>query len=145
MSRVRGVGNRSTEIRLIRLFKEASITGWRRNQRLTGRPDFVFAKHRVALFVDGCFWHGCSYHGTQPATNRLFWENKLKQNKERDRFVTTTLEKNGWRVLRIWQHELVLKQRDSCVKKIRRALARPASPSRDQAEAPDKCVRSDIH
>jgi len=66
MSRVRGSGNRSTELRLIAIFRKHSITGWRRNQRLPGLPDFVFPKQRLAVFVDGCFWHGCPLHGSVP-------------------------------------------------------------------------------
>jgi DNA mismatch endonuclease Vsr len=79
MSRIRGAGNRATELRLIAIFKAASITGWRRKQSLQKRPDFVFREQRVAVFVDGCFWHGCPTHGRRPATNTEFWDKKLKE------------------------------------------------------------------
>ena len=82
---------------------------------LPGRPDFVFPRQRLAVFVDGCFWHGCPKHSNMPANNRAFWMKKLTGNQTRDRLVTRTLRKNGWRVLRIWEHEL---------KKPARALAR---------------------
>ena len=76
------------------------------NPQLTVRPDFVFRKQRTVIFVDGCFWHGCPKHATRPANNRVFWRRKLAGNKTRDRVVTRTLRAQGWRVLRIWEHEL---------------------------------------
>lgn len=124
MSRIRGEGNRSTELRLIAIFKSFAISGWRRKQPLPGRPDFVFPKHRIAIFVDGCFWHGCPLHASQPATNRAFWGEKLDKNKARDRLVTRKLKKNGWRVIRIWQHDLTSKGQERCVNRIRRALGK---------------------
>lgn len=69
------------------------------------RPDVVFPKRRVAVFVDGCFWHGCPVHGTQPATNRDYWAKKLEANRHRDTSTTTALERDGWTVLRFWEHE----------------------------------------
>ena len=106
MARVRSRGNAATELRLIKLFKKFGITGWRRNQKLFGKPDFVFSKAQVAVFVDGCFWHGCTRHKRQPKTNRAFWKNKIARNKGRDRLVNRTLRQRGWNTLRIWQHEL---------------------------------------
>lgn len=106
MSRVRSRDNKVTEGALIRLFRRDRITGWRRNIKLFGNPDFVFQKHRLAVFVDGCFWHGCPKHASQPASNRAFWKKKLGRNKVRDLLVNRTLRTKGWRVLRIWQHEL---------------------------------------
>ena len=63
-------------------------------------------KSGVAVFVDGCFWHGCPKHSTVPATNRAFWKRKLTANKLRDRLVSRTLRRMGWRVVRIWEHDL---------------------------------------
>ena len=74
--------------------------------RLTVRPDFVFRQVRLALFVDGCFWHGCPRHATKPANNRAFWKKKLAGNKTRDRVVNRTLRRAGWKVVRIWEHAL---------------------------------------
>jgi DNA mismatch endonuclease (patch repair protein) len=71
-----------------------------------GRPDFVFREERLAVFVDGCFWHCCPKCGNMPASNREFWRTKLGKNKLRDRHVTRTLRTEGWKVLRIWEHEL---------------------------------------
>src|ERR1700733_15363083 len=87
MSRIRGRGNKSTERALAIIFRRNVIAGWRRNQNIFGKPDFVFLKRKVVVFVDGCFWHNCPKHGTQPATNRAFWEKKLARNKLRDQVV----------------------------------------------------------
>ena len=106
MSKVRSSGNQATELRLIRIFREYKIRGWRRRKLVFGKPDFIFPSARVAVFVDGCFWHGCPTHGSIPASNRSFWLRKIKRNCERDRAVNRQLSKLGWRVLRIWQHDL---------------------------------------
>ncbi len=106
MSRIRGRGNKETELALAKLFRMVGITGWRRHAALIGRPDFMFRKERVAIFVDGCFWHGCPKHSNMPKTNRDFWGNKLIRNKARDRQVTRALRFSGWHVVRIWEHEL---------------------------------------
>jgi DNA mismatch endonuclease, patch repair protein len=70
------------------------------------RPDLVFKKARLAIFVDGCFWHGCPDHYTPPRSRARFWAKKLKENVERDIRQTFELERAGWRVLRIWEHQL---------------------------------------
>lgn len=86
------------------------------------QPDFVFPKLRLAVFVDGCFWHGCPQHATKPRTNAAFWRKKFAANRARDVLVTRTLRRNGWRVLRIWEHELARKHEARLVARIRRAL-----------------------
>lgn len=106
MSKIRGRGNKDTELAMIRIFKEHHITGWRRNQKVFGKPDFTFWKQRVVIFVDGCFWHGCPAHATKPKNNAEFWENKLGKNIKRDHTVNKELNKRGWCVIRIWEHEL---------------------------------------
>ena len=106
MSRIRSRGNRATEVRLISIFLENGITGWRRNSPVFGKPDFVFPARRVAVFVDGCFWHGCPAHYNAPANNADFWIRKFVLNRNRDRLVNRTLRKLGWRVVRIWEHAL---------------------------------------
>lgn len=120
MSRVKGRGNLSTEVRLIRVFREHEISGWRRGSPLFGRPDFVFPKQRLAVFVDGCFWHGCLSHGSIPATNVGFWQEKLERNKRRDRLVNRELRRQGWRIVRFWQHEL--KDTKRIMRRLRRFL-----------------------
>ncbi len=106
MARIKGRGNLSTEMRLIALMRAKGIKGWRRNQRLPGRPDFVFRQEKVAVFVDGCFWHGCPIHYTKPASSANFWSKKVKANKARDRRINRLLRAEGWIVVRIWEHEL---------------------------------------
>jgi DNA mismatch endonuclease (patch repair protein) len=121
MSRIRGRGNKETEVALAKLLRRHGITGWRRNQKIFGKPDFVFHKARLAVFVDGCFWHGCPKHSNMPFNNRAFWKKKLSANKRRDWLVTRTLQAQGWRVLRIWEHELA-HQAGRCVREIKAAL-----------------------
>lgn len=106
MSHIRGKGNASTEQRMIRLFREHGIKGWRRNRPLPGKPDFVFPKQRIAVFVDGCFWHRCPKCYRKPATNAEFWEAKIGRNVDRDKEVNRELKNRGWKVVRVWEHEL---------------------------------------
>jgi DNA mismatch endonuclease (patch repair protein) len=108
MAAIRSKGNRDTELK------------WRRNQKLIGKPDFVFRRMRLALFVDGCFWHGCPKHGRKPDSNSHYWLTKLERNKVRDKKVSHELRKTGWRVLRLWEHELA--KEVSAVKKIKSSL-----------------------
>jgi len=96
MEKVKGWGNKSTELKLIKLFKEHKVKGWRRNYLLAGSPDFVFCKPRLAIFVDGCFWHGCKDHCRIPESNRNYWVKKIDKNKKRDKSINKELkEKNG--------------------------------------------------
>src|SRR5438270_725370 len=106
MSRIRGHGNKATELALVSLFRRNRITGWRRHSTVFGRPDFVLPKLSLALFVDGCFWHSCPKHSNLPMNNREFWHRKLNGNRRRDRLVTRTLRGKGWSVIRVWEHEL---------------------------------------
>ncbi len=95
--------------------------------RSAPRPDVAFPRQRVAVFVDGCFWHQCPEHGAVPATNRDFWEPKLQANVERDRRQTMHLEDKGWLVIRVWEHEAP----EEAAERIRRAVrARKNVPGR---------------
>jgi DNA mismatch endonuclease, patch repair protein len=123
MSRVKGRGNLLTEMKLIEVFRAHGFVGWRRNSRLFGKPDFVFRRSGVAIFVDGCFWHGCPLHAQWPKSNALFWRKKLKRNKRRDRVVTRTLKRLGWKTMRVWQHEL--RRPEILVRRLVRALGQP--------------------
>lgn len=122
MSRIRGRGNKGTEVVVASLLRRNGLSGWRRHQMLFGRPDFLFRKERVAVFVDGCFWHGCARHGNAPASNKDFWARKLAANKNRDKRVSRELRRNGWKVLRIWEHEL--KRPDAVLRKIASVLGK---------------------
>ena len=86
------------------------------------RPDFVFRRERVVVFVDGCFWHGCPRHATRPKQNRTFWDAKIAGNKARDARVSRGLRKAGWKVLRIWECALAVKRQTATLNRLRRAL-----------------------
>lgn len=107
---------------MMALMREHGIRGWRRNSVLPGRPDFVFPGRKVAVFVDGCFWHGCPEHGTQPKQNAEFWERKLAANRRRDRRVGRELRSRGWQVVRFWEHDLARKREGRTVGRLRRTL-----------------------
>lgn len=106
MSHIRGKGNKDTELVMIQILRNNHLSGWRRNQVVLGKPDFIFPKQKVALFVDGCFWHGCPKHSNMPKNNRAFWEKKLQGNKDRDKYVSRILKQSEWKVVRVWEHEL---------------------------------------
>src|SRR5262245_12687173 len=74
-------------------------------QNFPSRADLVFIQARVAVFLNGCFWHGCRLHGTWPKANAGWWRNKIESNMSRDVRIDTTLRRAGWRVIRIWEHE----------------------------------------
>ena len=136
MSMVRARGNATTELALARILRAEGLAGWRRHRLLVGgrvapawkvRPDFVFPLRRWAVFVDGCFWHGCPRHGTRPAGNAAFWRRKFAANRARDRRNTRQLRTAGWRVLRLWEHELRPSARARLLRKLRRFAAAPAN------------------
>src|SRR5258708_1166968 len=106
MGRIRSRGNRSTELRFILLLRKYKITGWRRGIRIHGRPDFIFLTARVAVFIDGDFWHGNPARFRLPKSNIDYWSRKIAGNKRRDRAVSRTLRESGWTVVRIWEHSL---------------------------------------
>ncbi len=120
MAKVRSSGNASTELRLVAVFRALGITGWRRKLPLPGKPDFVFPARKLAVFVDGCFWHGCPLHATQPKQNAKFWRDKIARNRARDLLVTRTLRARGWRVLRLWEHELTRRYEARLLARLRR-------------------------
>lgn len=72
------------------------------------RPDIVFTRRKVAVFVDGCFWHACREHGRQPTSNEWYWAPKLRRNVERDRAADEALRAASWTVVRLWEHESLL-------------------------------------
>lgn len=84
------------------------------------RPDFVFRRERLVVFVNGCFWHGCVEHYRRPRTNRKFWDAKIARNIERDAAVTKALRRADWRVLNLWEHELAKKRERRLLARLRR-------------------------
>lgn len=122
MAAVRSTGNKLTEVKLAAVLRRNGMKGWRRHLPLPGKPDFAFPKERVAIFVDGCFWHGCPRHLRMPADNRGYWRSKIHRNISRDRSAKRVLGQEGWCVLRVWEHELqneelVLRRLDFAFKK----------------------------
>src|ERR1051325_231541 len=122
MSRIRSRGNRDTELRMIALFRTHRITGWRRGAPLPGRPDFIFRAEKVAVFVDGCFWHRCPRHGRLPSSRTEYWAPKLARNVQRDRAVMRALCASGWTVLRIWECSLARSRVARTIGRIARIL-----------------------
>ena len=118
MRKIKSKRNKSTELRLMELFKQNGITGWRRNYPVKGHPDFVFLDKKVAIFVDGCFWHGHDCRNTKPASNQEFWNKKLQRSMEHDKEVTALFENRGWTVLRIWECELKKHNSSNVAKRI---------------------------
>lgn len=107
MASVRSSGNRSTEKRLRSALMREKIRGWRTQvHELIGTPDFVFDKKHLIVFVDGCFWHGCPHCYRRPSSSRRYWDNKVKRNMVRDKKVKAKLRRDGWSVIRVWEHEL---------------------------------------
>ena len=107
MAAVRGNGNRSTEVRLRAGLVSAGVRGWTMHARaVLGRPDFWFESERLAVFVDGCFWHGCKKCGHIPKSNNSFWALKLARTKARDSRIRRALRRTGVRVIGIWEHDL---------------------------------------
>lgn len=121
MSRIRGRGNERTELRLARLMRAEGLRGWRRHLPIPGRPDFSFQNQKVAVFVDGCFWHGCPRCFRLPKQNRTFWKAKIEGNRKRDLSVNGRLRRLGWKVIRI--RECHLKHSVRVVVKIEKALS----------------------
>jgi DNA mismatch endonuclease, patch repair protein len=110
MRKVRGKDT-SCEMSLRRELHRRGLR-YRLHTDLPGKPDIVFVAARVAIFVDGCFWHGCPEHCRLPATNREYWEAKIARNRTRDARATRALHDDGWIAIRLWEHEI----RDSVAK-----------------------------
>lgn len=126
MRSVRSSGNRSTEARFRAGLVRAGVRGWVvLPSGVPGRPDIAFPEARLAVFVDGCFWHGCPVCQKTPGTNVEYWSRKLERNHARDLSVERQLASSGWRVLRIWEHEL--KDLNGVVQKVSMALGRVRS------------------
>ena len=123
MKKVRSKKNKSTELKLIELFKENNIHGWRRNYNVKGHPDFVFLDKRIAIFVDGCFWHGHDCRNTRPKDNEAYWTKKRERNMKHDKEITEYFEARGWTVIRIWECELSRKSTSTIVDNLIKELA----------------------
>lgn len=122
MRAVKSKNTKSTELKLIQYFRENHITGWRHSYQVKGHPDFVFLEKRIAIFVDGCFWHGHDCRNTRPADNAEYWAKKRERNIERDKEITARFEKRGWTVIRIWECELTKKSFEETSRRLRTYL-----------------------
>ena len=116
MSRIKGK-NTGPEVKLRKLLYAHGIRGYRVHCNLKGKPDIVFVKKRIAIFIDGCFWHKCPVCFQEPETRKEFWMKKIQSNVDRDNKVNTQLKDEGWIVMRFWEHD-VRKNPDVIVKKI---------------------------
>jgi DNA mismatch endonuclease (patch repair protein) len=121
MRAVKSNKNKSTELKLIEIFRQYGIEGWRRNYKIFGKPDFVFHKYKITVFVDGCFWHGHDCRNTKPASNKDYWDKKIDRNIKRDKKVNSHLANLGWKVIRIWECEIKKKPLDAA-NKIKKAV-----------------------
>lgn len=121
MSKIKG-GDTTPEIILRKFLFSKGIRGYRVNANINGKPDLIFTKQKLAVFVDGCFWHKCPECFIKPKTNKKFWKEKLEGNVKRDKKVNYLLRKGGWKVLRLWEHE-IKNNRDSCFRKISKELS----------------------
>ena len=139
MRAVHGYANKSTENRLAAIFRARKITGWRRGYPLFGSPDFVFPKERVAVFVDGCFWHGCPKHYRRPKSRRKYWDAKIQRNQQRDRQVTRILRAKGWRVVRIWEHALARRAEAGTVARLARIISDSKRAKTNEGEQNSCC------
>ena len=106
MAAVRSRENASTDLPLGKLLWAAGVRGYRKQWKVAGKPDFAWPGRKIAVFVDGCFWHGCRRCKSLPQTNRAFWRNKIETNRARDRRVNRHLRRQGWIVLRFWEHTI---------------------------------------
>jgi len=127
MSKIKSRENISTEISFVKLLRQKKITGWRRNFRLVGKPDIVFPKKRITIFLDGCFWHGCKYHFVRPKTNSRFWLKKITLNVERDKKTRANLKNKKWQVMRIWEHQ-IKENPKGLINSVQNALVQQSAP-----------------
>jgi DNA mismatch endonuclease (patch repair protein) len=126
MRAIRSRGNRSTEWRLRAMLVHRAVRGWKLHPgNVLGVPDFFFRFEKLAVFVDGCFWHGCPKCGHIPKSNTEYWQRKIDGNRKRDRRVTKELRKTGYKVIRIWECE-VRSNPGHCAKRISSIARREA-------------------
>jgi DNA mismatch endonuclease, patch repair protein len=116
MSRIKGK-NTGPEVKLRKLLFARGIRGYRIHYNLPGKPDIVFTRKKIAIFIDGCFWHKCPICFQEPETQKEFWIKKINSNVERDQKQIRLLQDKGWIVIRFWEHE-IRKEPESVVQRI---------------------------
>lgn len=117
MSQISGK-NTNPEVRLRKLLSSKGIKGYRIHSKLEGKPDMVFTKQKIAVFIDGCFWHRCPKCYVEPKTNKKFWSNKIEGNVKRDKRINNNLKKEGWYVIRFWEHDIKNDKINNCYEKL---------------------------
>ena len=123
MAKIQSRGNRSTEKHVASKLEQYEISGWSRQAKhILGKPDFFFHDLSLVLFIDGCFWHGCSKCNRKiPQTNSSFWADKIASNIKRDRRVNRKLRIDGYHVMRVWEHCL---KDEAWIKRLSRMIER---------------------
>jgi DNA mismatch endonuclease (patch repair protein) len=106
MKKVKSKENRSTELALVKIFNMHGVKGWKRNYPVIGKPDFVFLSKKIAVFADGCFWHGHHCRNIVPKQNNEYWDKKRIRNIERDIEVNLLFTNRGWKILRFWECDI---------------------------------------
>ncbi|HRY52284.1 MAG TPA: very short patch repair endonuclease [Candidatus Portnoybacteria bacterium] len=118
---MRAVRNRDTKIELSfrRVLWSRGFRYSKNSTKYFGKPDLLLKKYKTVIFIDSCFWHGCKKHLRMPATNKKYWINKIKGNKVRDMEVNRYYKKIGWKIIRIWEHEIKKKSEEVFIKMIK--------------------------
>src|SRR5579862_8980172 len=107
MAKVRSKGNVSTEAAAEAILRSNKVRGWVKNPKnILGHPDFYFSRSKLALFIDGCFWHACPICGRLPKSRKKFWSKKIDENRRRDNRVRNKLRREGFHVTRVWEHQV---------------------------------------
>ncbi|MEO7423926.1 MAG: very short patch repair endonuclease [Fibrobacteria bacterium] len=122
MAEITSTGNATTELALIKIFKENGIHGWRRHLPFPGKPDFTFPKEKVCVFVHGCFWHGCPKCSRLPKSNIPYWSAKILKNQTRDKRVARKLRGLGFSVFTFWECDLPRASQSHLISRLARAL-----------------------
>lgn len=122
MQSVKGKGNKTTEMRFCASLSANRIRGWEKNNtKVLGKPDILFPTKKIAIFLDGCFWHGCPTCGHIPKKNNQFWKLKIDLNRRHDNYISLSLTEQGFRVLRFWEHE-IQNHLWNCISKVKTTL-----------------------
>lgn len=121
MKAIKSKENKSTELVFRSALQQSGISGWTTNEKITGTPDIFFSNYKVAIFLDGCFWHLCPKCGHIPQTNYEYWKSKLERNVTRDRDKAQALQMMGFLVIRFWEHE-INQNVDSCIERLKEII-----------------------
>lgn len=122
MRAVKSKGGHSTERKLRSAIASQGISGWKTNvEELPGKPDVVFVHERLAVFVDGCFWHGCPKCYRRPQSNQDYWDRKVARNIQRDKTKRRQLRRLGWSIVQLWEHDFKVSA-SVALKKIRKKI-----------------------